>query len=93
MPGTGTGGGARAGGGFDFSRLLDQTPAVALADLHKGDAIAVLATQGTPTGGSTVIKLFSGVEPILQAAPNGSQAMMLAPWSLGGAPGGDAGTQ
>jgi Domain of unknown function (DUF5666) len=93
MPGGGAGGGARAGGGFDFSRLLDQTPAVALADLHKGDAIAVLATQGTPSGGSTVIKLFSGVEPILQAAPNGSQAMMLAPWSLGGAPGGDAATQ
>jgi len=89
--GGGNPGGARPGGGFDFQRLLDQTPAVALADLHKGDAIAVLSTEGTPSGGSTVIKLFSGVEPILQAAPNGSQAMMLAPWSLGGAPGGDAG--
>ena len=84
-------GGARSGGGFDFQRLLDQTPAVALADLHKGDAVAVLATEGTPASGSTVIKLFSGVEPILQAVPNGSQAMMLAPWSLGGAPGGDSG--
>jgi len=92
-PAGGTGPGARAGGGFDLSRLLDQTPAVALADLHKGDAIVVLATEGTPADGSTVIKLFSGVEPILQAAPNGSQAMMLAPWSLGGAPGGDAGQQ
>jgi len=89
--GGGNPGGARPGGGFDFQRLLDQTPTVALADLHKGDAIAVLSTEGTPSGGSTVIKLFSGVEPILQAAPNGSQAMMLAPWSLGGAPGGDAG--
>jgi len=89
--GAGMPGGARPGGGFDFQRLLDQTPPVALADLHKGDAIAVLSTEGTPSGGSTVIKLFSGVEPILQAAPNGSQAMMLAPWSLGGAPGGDAG--
>jgi hypothetical protein len=87
--GGGMGGGARSGG-FDFQRLLDQTPPVALADLHKGDAVAVLATQGAPASGSTVIKLFSGVEPILQAAPSGSQAMMLAPWSLGGAPGGDA---
>jgi len=84
------GGGNHAGGGFDFQRLLDQTPALALADLHKGDAVAVLATEGTPTGGSTVIKLFSGVEPILEAAPNGSQAMMLTPWSLSGAPNGDA---
>jgi len=84
------GAGARSGGAFDFQRLLDQTPAVVLTDLHKGDAVAILATEGTPSGGSTVIKLFSGVEPILQAAPSGSQAMMLAPWSLGGAPGGDA---
>jgi len=91
MPGGGMG--TRPGGGFDLQRLLDQTPAVTLADLHKGDAIAVLATQGTPASGSTVIKLFSGVEPILQAAPTGSQAMMLAPWTLGGAPGGDAGQQ
>ena len=86
-------GGARSGGGFDFSRLLDQTPPVTLADLHKGDALYVLTTQGTPSGGSTVIKLVSGVEPILQAAPSGSQAMMLAPWSLGSVPGGDAGNQ
>jgi len=90
MPGAGTPGGMRPAGGFDFQRLLDQTPALALADLHKGDAVAVLATEGTPAGGSTVIKLFSGVEPILEAVPNGSQAMMLTPWSLGGAPNGDA---
>lgn len=88
--GGGMAGARPGGGGFDLQRLLDQTPPVALADLHKGDAVAVLATQGTPSDGSTVIKLFSGVEPILQAAPSGSQAMMLAPWSLGGAPGGDA---
>jgi hypothetical protein len=84
-------GGSRPGGGFDFQRLLEQTPPVVLGDLHKGDAVYVLATEGTPSGGSTVITLVSGVEPILQAVPNGSQAMMLAPWSLGGAPGGDAG--
>jgi len=84
-------GGSRSGGGSDFQRLVDQTPAAALADLHKGDAIVVLATEGTPSGGSTVITLVAGVEPILQAAPNAGQAMMLAPWSLGGAPGGDSG--
>jgi hypothetical protein len=31
--------------------------------------------------------MLSGVEPILEAAP--SQAMMLTPWSLGGAPTGE----
>lgn len=87
--GGGMGGGGRfgGGGGLDFQRRLDQTPVVTLTDLHKGDAISVLATEGTPAGGSTVIKMFSGVEPILEAAPN---AMMLTPWTLGGAPGGDA---
>jgi len=84
------GGGMRQGGAPDFQQMLSRMPAVALADLHKGDAVLIVTTQGTATGGGTAITLLSGVEPILQAAPNGSQAMMLAPWSLGGAPGGDA---
>jgi len=89
----GMGGGMRAGGAPDFQQMLSRMPAVGLADLHKGDAIMIVATQGSPSSASTAITLLSGVEPILQAAPNGSQAMMLTPWSLGGAPGGDAGNQ
>jgi len=84
------GGGARQGGAPDFQQMLSRMPAVTLNDLHKGDAVLIVTTQGTATGSGTAITLVSGVEPILQAAPNGSQAMMLAPWSLGGAPGGDA---
>jgi hypothetical protein len=84
-------GGARQGGTPDLQQMLSRMPAVTLADLHKGDAVLIVTTQGSATGGGTAITLLSGVEPILQAAPSGSQAMMLAPWSLGGAPGGDAG--
>jgi hypothetical protein len=73
--------------------MLDRMPAVALADLHKGDAVMMVTTQGSASGPGTAITLLSGVEPILEAAPKGSQAMMLAPWSLGGAPGGDAANQ
>jgi hypothetical protein len=69
--------------------MLSRMPTVAVADLHKGDAVLVVATEGTAAG-ATAITLLSGVEPILQAAPTGSQAMMLTPWSLGGAPGGEA---
>jgi len=87
------GGGMRAGGAPDFQQILNRMPIVALADLHKGDAVMLVATQGTPSSASTAITLLTGVEPILRAAPNGSQAMMLTPWSLGGAPGGDAGNQ
>ena len=83
-------GGMRQGGAPDFQQMLDRMPAVTIADLHKGDAVLIVTTQGTATGGGTAIRLLSGVEPILQAAPNGSQAMMLAPWSLGGAPTGEA---
>jgi uncharacterized protein DUF5666 len=83
------GGGVRGAG--DFQRMLDQTPAVTLAELHKGDAVSILATEGTTSSGGIVVKLYSGVEPILEAAPSGSQAMTLAPWSLGGAPGGEGG--
>ncbi len=81
--------GTRPAGGSDFQQMLSHTPAVAVADLHKGDAVVILATEGTSTIPSTVITLVGGVEPILQAAPSASQAMMLAPWSLGGAPAGE----
>jgi hypothetical protein len=84
------GGGMRSGGAPDFQQILNRMPAVTLTDLHKGDAVMIVATQGTPSGGATAITLLSGVEAILQAAPSGSQAMMLSPWSLGSPGGGDA---
>lgn len=81
--------GGRTGGTPDFQQILSHAPTVSLADLHKGDAVVILTTE-SKDGSGTAIKLFSGVEPILQAAPNAAQAMMLAPWSLGG-PSGDMG--
>lgn len=83
-------GGMRRRGAPDFQQMLSLMPPVTISDLHKGDAVLIVTTAGTASSGGTAITLLSGVEPILQAAPNGSQAMMLAPWSLGGAPGGDA---
>jgi len=87
--GGGMGGGMRPGGAPDFQQILNRMPSVTLTDLHKGDAVLIVATEGSVSG-ATAITLLSGVEPILQAAPSASQAMMLTPWSLGGAPGGDA---
>ncbi|MGA2019398.1 MAG: DUF5666 domain-containing protein [Candidatus Sulfotelmatobacter sp.] len=86
----GSGAGARSGGAPDLQRLISRAPAVSLTDLHKGDAVVILSTEGTASGAGTAITLVSGVEPILQAAPNAGQAMMLAPWSLG-APSADPG--
>ena len=91
----GAGGGMQRGGGGggrpDFQQLVNRLPASALTDFQKGDAVLVVSTQGTDSGGVTAITLVGGVEPILAAAPGaGAAAMSLSPWSLG-APGGDAG--
>jgi hypothetical protein len=89
-PGTGEGGAARRPGGTpDLQQMLSRLPAVSLNDLHKGDAVIILSTEGT-AGVGTAITLLSGVEPILQAAPNASAASILTPWSLS-APSGDSG--
>lgn len=89
----GNGGGMRSGGPPDFQRMLSRMPSTTLRDmnLQKGDAVIILATEGTAASPPTAITLLSGVEPILQAVPSASSAMMLTPWNLGGGvPGGDA---
>jgi hypothetical protein len=68
-----------------MQQMLSRLPAMKISDFQKGDAVILVSTQGTDTG-VTAITLVGGVEPILTAAP-GSQAMMLSPWSLSGAPG------
>jgi hypothetical protein len=85
----GSGMGGRSGSAPDLQQMLSRMPTASLADLHKGDAVMLVSTEGT-AGTGTAIQLLSGVEPILQASPSAGQAMMLAPWSLG-APSGDAG--
>ena len=87
--GRGAGGGGRGGGGqADLQQVINRMPPATLADFAKGEAVMVVSTEGTATGGVTAIMLVGGVEPIL-AAPNGAQ-QTLAPWDLGGG-GGDAG--
>jgi len=87
-PGQG-GAGASGGGGFpgnggppDFQQMLSRMPAVTLADLKKGDAVILVATAETEP---VAIKLVTGVEPILSAAPPGinAAATVLSPWNLG----------
>jgi hypothetical protein len=68
--------------------MLARMPAITIADLQKGDAVMIVATEGNAASQPTAITLLSGVEPILTAAPD-QAAMSLSPWSLG-APSGDA---
>ena len=64
----------------DSSQLLQRTPTVQIADLHKGDAVMIVATQGTPDA-ATAVTLLAGVEPLLEA-PAASQNL-LSNWSMG----------
>jgi uncharacterized protein DUF5666 len=83
----GPGGPGRNGGaGGDFQQFLSRMPQATLAELQKGDAVMIVATEGGPNGAPTVITLLGGVEPILEASPNTSASTILSPWSLSGAP-------
>ncbi len=83
-------GGAQRNG--DLSQFLQRTPALQISDLHKGDAVMIVATQGTPDA-ATAITLIAGVEPILTASPSATQNMFSASWNLGGGGGEGEGTQ
>jgi hypothetical protein len=83
-PGTGAGGrpgGPRPGGGADFQQMLNRMPKATLADLQKGDAVMIVATEGSAETPSSAIILLSGVEPILAAAPT-QASTILSPWNL-----------
>ena len=75
--------GMRSGHGGDMQQMLEHMPAIKLADLKPGDAIIVSGTAGADPAQVTAITLVAGVEPILSAAPAGSQrAAMLGSWNL-----------
>ena len=69
--------------------MLNRMPAVTLAELQKGEALMIVATEGSSDAPSTAIILLSGVEPILSAAPS-QASTVLSPWNL--STGGNMGT-
>jgi hypothetical protein len=82
----GTGGQSRG----DLQQMLNRMPAITIADLHKGDAVILVTTEGSKDSQPTAITLLTGVEPILTAAPD-QAAMSLSPWSLSAPAAEDAG--
>jgi co-chaperonin GroES (HSP10) len=81
--GGGPGRGSRNGGPPDIQQILSRIPPANLSDLRKGDVVMIVSTGGDSSGTVNAITLLAGVEPILSATPNATQAMMLSPWSLG----------
>jgi hypothetical protein len=68
--------------------MITRFPTITLADLHKGDAVMIVASEPTP-GASTVmaVTVLTGVDPILTANPNGGMDLSM---SVGGGGGGGA---
>jgi hypothetical protein len=73
-----------------MARLLLRSPEIHAGDLHKGDAVMIVATAGNPDE-ATAIRLVAGVEPMLEASATGSQSMFSSAWSLGGGAGDQGG--
>ena len=74
-------------GGGDTQQMLSRAPAIQFADLKKGDAVMLVATDGTTD--VTAITLLAGVEPLLES-PAASQNL-LSNWSMSS--GGEAAAQ
>jgi hypothetical protein len=62
-----------------MEQVLDRAPVIQLADLQKGEAVMLVATEGTTD--VTAIKLLAGVEPLLES-PEASKDL-LSNWSMG----------
>lgn len=62
--GAGQGGQGAPGGGFDIQRIIENLPAVTLAELKPGDMILLSSTKGADPSRATAITLVSGVEPL-----------------------------
>ena len=75
-------GGTRRSAGADLSQMITRLPPITVADLHKGDAVMIVASESAP-GASTVtaVTVLSGVDPILTANPNGGMDLSM---SIGG---------
>jgi len=57
----------------DLQSMMDRMPAITLADLKPGEAIAVASTRGADPAQITAITLLSGIEPLLTTASNGDR--------------------
>jgi hypothetical protein len=95
MPHGGPGMGEGGRGEMNPQQILSRAPAIQFSDLKKGEAVMLVATQGTTD--VTAITLIAGVEPLLEAPASQD---LLSSWSMSngsgaaeGEGGGGAGTQ
>lgn len=73
-----TSGGSGRSAGADLSQMIARLPTITLADLHKQDAVMIVASESAP-GATTVtaVTVLSGVDAILTANPNGGMDLSM----------------
>ena len=91
------GGGRQGAGGFgggrgamrmDPTKLLDQQPTIAAADLKPNEPVIITGINGSDPSKLTAITLIAGVDPILRAAPNRGPDPLGGSWNFGDIGGG-----
>ena len=73
-----TSGSSGRSAGADLSQMIARLPTITLADLHKGDAAMIVASESSP-GATTVtaVTVLTGVDAILTANPNGGMDLSM----------------
>lgn len=86
-------GGRGAGRPLDLAKIIDQQPTITLADLKPGEPIVVAGAAADDLSKLQALKLISGVDPILRAAPQNGPDPLGGSWNLGEGGGGGGGDQ
>jgi len=95
IPDAAAGGRGGRGGGrpLDLGKVVDQAPVITLADLKPNEPIVVFGAATDDLSKMRALRLISGVDPILRAAPQNGSDPLAGNWSLGGEGGGGGGTE
>ena len=73
-----TSGGSGRSAGADLSQMIARLPTITLADLHKQDAVMIIASESAPDATAvTAVTVLSGVDAVLTANPNGGMDLSM----------------
>ena len=84
-PESGQGRGGRGGGrNLDIGKVIEQQPAITLADLKAGEPIVVVGAAADDMSRMRAMTVVAGVDPILRAAPQNGPDPLGGNWNFGG---------
>jgi hypothetical protein len=82
-------GGGRGRGGMDVGRIIEQQPAIQLADVKPNDNLIVSVAIGADPAKIFAIGLVAGADPVLRATANSGPDPLGGSWNMGGGGGGE----